>query len=143
MFTLEVSIEVARNPAEVFAFLSEFTNDAKWQGELVRVEKTSDGPVGMGSKGVYVSKFLGKEMKNDVEVTIFDAPHRFGLKTTSGPIQFETISILEAAGSGTRIKMTATAEAGGFFKMAEGLVKKEAEKTMALGAQKLKEILEG
>ncbi|HSR21877.1 MAG TPA: SRPBCC family protein [Anaerolineales bacterium] len=142
MISLEVSIEVGRSPIEVFAFLSEFTNDAKWQADLVRVEKTSSGPVALGSTGRYVAKFLGQEMKNDVVVTVFETPRRFALKTTSGPIQFETVSTLEAAGAGTRLTMTATAEPGGFFKVAEGLVKREAEKTLARDAQRLKEILE-
>ena len=143
MIELEISIDVKKSPTEVFAFLSEFTNDARWQSDLVRVEKTSDGPVGVGSTGLYVAKFLGQDMKNDVVVTAFEEPRRFALKTTSGPIQFETVSILEPAGDGTRVTMTVKAEPGGFFKVAEGLLKKEAEKSLQRDSQKLKEVLGG
>lgn len=62
--------------------LSEFTKDAKWQADLMRVEKISSGPVALGSTGQQVAKFLGQKMQDDVLVTGFEPHRRFALRTT-------------------------------------------------------------
>jgi carbon monoxide dehydrogenase subunit G len=123
--------------------MSEFSNDAKWQSDLIRSEKTSAGPVGLGTTGVYVQKFMGQEMKNDIVVTVFDAPKRYGQKTTSGPVQFEMLANFEEMGGGTHLTLSFKGEPGGFFKLAEGLLKGELEKTLDRDFAKLKQVLEG
>lgn len=143
MINIEKSIHINKPVAEVFAFMSEFANDAKWQSDLVRSEKTSGGPTAVGTTGLYVQKLMGKEVKNEVVVTEFDPPKRFGMKTTSGPVQFEAIASLEDMGGGTHVTMNAKGEPGGFFKVAEGLLQKELEKTFEKDLAKLKQILEG
>jgi hypothetical protein len=142
MFDLEVRTHIHRAAADIYAFMSEFSNDAKWQADLVHSEKTSEGPIGVGTTGLYVQKFLGQEMKNEAVVTIYEPPKRFGAKTTSGPVKFEYIITFVEAGGGTDLTMNMKAEAGGFFKLAEGLVKKEAEKVLNRDLAKLKQLLE-
>jgi len=142
VITVEKSIHINKPAADVFEFMSQFSNDAKWQSGLVRSEKTSDGPVGMGTTGTYVQKVMGREVSNDVVVTVFEPPKRFGAKTTSGPVQFEFLVTFEEMGGGTHLNMHMQGEAGGFFKVAEGLVKNELEKSFDSDLQKLKEILE-
>lgn len=143
MINIEKSIHINRPIADVFAFLTDFANDAKWQGDLVRSEKTSPGPMAVGSTGLYVQKVMGKEIKNDVTVTVYEPPERFGMKTTSGPVQFEINASLEEMGGGTHLTMNLNGEPGGFFKLAEGLLKGELEKSLDRDFAKLKGILEG
>ena len=45
MITVEKSIHLNKPISEVFAFMSDFANDAKWQSDLVRSEKTSEDAV--------------------------------------------------------------------------------------------------
>ena len=142
MISIEQSIHINKPIAEVFAFMSEFANDAKWQGDLVRSEKTSDGPTAVGTTGLYVQKVMGREIKNEVVVTVFEAPKRFGMKSTSGPVQFEALVNLEDMGGGTHLNLSMQGEAGGFFKVAEGLLKKELEKSFERDMANLKKLLE-
>jgi carbon monoxide dehydrogenase subunit G len=142
MISIEKSIHINKPIADVFAFLTDFVNDAKWQGDLVRSEKTSPGPMAVGSTGLYVQKVMGKEIKNDVAVTVYEPPKRFGMKTTSGPVQFQINASLEEMGGGTHLTMTLNGEPGGFFKLAEGLLKGELEKSLDRDFAKLKKILE-
>ncbi len=142
MITVEKSIHINKPIADVFGFISDFSNDAKWQADLVRSEKTSDGPIALGSTGIVVQKFMGREMKNDIVVTAYDPPKHFAGKTTSGPVKFEFDSRLEDMGGGTHVTMKMTGEAGGFFKMAEGMLQKELEKTFERDFAKLKQVLE-
>ncbi|MFH1185658.1 MAG: SRPBCC family protein [Chloroflexota bacterium] len=142
MISVEKSIHINKPIADVFAFMSEFSNDAKWQGDLVRSEKTSDGPMAVGSTGLYVQKVMGKEIKNDVVVTGYEPPKRFSVKTTSGPVQFEFVTSFEGMGGGTHVTANLKGEAGGFFKVAEGLLQKEIAKSFERDFAKLKELLE-
>jgi carbon monoxide dehydrogenase subunit G len=143
VITVERSIHINKPAAEVFAFLTDFANDAKWQSDLIRSEKTSAGPLGVGTTAVFVQKFMGREMKNDAVVTVYEPPKKYGQKTTSGPVQFEFNATFEEMGGGTHLTMKFTGEPGGFFKVAGGLIKGELEKTLDRDFAKLKQLLEG
>jgi carbon monoxide dehydrogenase subunit G len=143
MITVEKSIQINKPAAEVFAFMSDFANDMKWQSGLIRSEQTSDGPMGVGTTGLYVQKFMGKEMKNEVQVTAYEPPTRFAVKTTSGPVQFEFTGVFQETGGGTQVDISMKGEASGFFKVAEGMIKAELEKTLDADFIKLKKLLEG
>ena len=143
MINIEKSVHINKPVAEVFTFVTAFSNDAKWQSDLVRSEQTSPGPLGVGSTGLYVQKFMGQELKSQVEVTEFESPKRMGAKTTSGPVQYEYLMTFEDMGGGTHLTMTFKGEPGGLFKVAEGLVKGELDKSLGRDLAKLKHVLEG
>jgi carbon monoxide dehydrogenase subunit G len=142
VISIEKSFHINKPAADVFAFMSDFANDAKWQADLIRSEKTSEGPIGVGTTGLIVQKVMGKEMKNDIEVTAYDPPKLFAAKTTSGPVQFEFTTTYEEMGGGTHLSMSMKGEASGFFKVAEGMLQREVEKSFDRDFAKLKEILE-
>jgi uncharacterized membrane protein len=143
MITIEKSIHINRPVADVFAYVADIANDAKWQVDLIRSEQTSPGPLGIGTTGLYVQKFMGREMKNETVVTAYEPPKRHGFKTTSGPVKFEAETTFEDMGGGTHLTISIKGEPGGFFKVAEGLLAKELEKSMGRDLAKLKELLEG
>ena len=142
MITVQKSVHINRPTAGVWAFLTDWSNDSKWQADVVRSEQTSPGPLALGSTGLAVQKFMGRELKNDVVVTVFEPMRRYGFKTTSGPVQFEGITTFEEMGGGTHVTFDFKGEPGGFFKLAEGLVKKELEKSLDRDLAKLKQVLE-
>lgn len=142
MITLEKSIHINKPAAEVFAFMSNFANDAKWQADLIRSEQTSSGPMGVGTTGVFAQKFMGKEMNSDVVVSEYDPPKKVGFKTTSGPVQFEMVASFMEMDGGTHVTVNMQGEAGGFFKVAEGMLQKELDKSFGRDLAKLKEVLE-
>ena len=142
MISFEKSFHINKPASEVFAFMVDFANNAKWQEGLISSEKSSDGPMGVGSKGKIVQKFMGKEMTNEIAVTAFEPGRRFSAKSISGPVQFELDATFEEMGGGTHLTASMKAEVAGFFKMAEGLLKGELEKNTDRNFARLKEILE-
>jgi carbon monoxide dehydrogenase subunit G len=142
MFSVDKSVHIDKPASQVFDFISDFANDAKWQDGIVRSEQTSQGPIGVGTTGQTVQKFMGREMKSDMLVTTYEPPKRFGAKTTSGPVQFEVMCTLEEMGGGTHVTVHMEGEPGGFFKVAEGMVKNELNKTLDKDFVKLKQLLE-
>jgi len=142
MIKFENSTFINRSPQDVFDFVNNPANDAKWQTGVELSEWTSAGPPGVGSTLKSVINFMGRKIESTIEVTIWDPPHRSGLKVLSGPIPFEISVKYEAQGDGTLLTQSGQAEFGGFFKLAEGLVGKQLEKQFKSDNVTLKSLLE-
>jgi hypothetical protein len=85
---------------------------------------------------------LGRKIDNTNEVTVWDPPNQYAFKSISGPIPVEFTQKFAAKENGTQLTVNAKAELGGFFKLAEGLVEKQAEKQMDTDFSALKLVME-
>lgn len=142
MYTIESSVYINRPPQEVFDYLADPTNQPEWQDGVESAEWTSEGPPGVGATMKTVTKFLGRKIEAELEITSWDPPRQMGFKALNGPIPFENTTILKAQGDGTLVTQHAEGEFGGFFKLAEGMVGKQAEKTFDTSHAALKLLLE-
>jgi carbon monoxide dehydrogenase subunit G len=142
MIKLEHSFFINRNPEDVYNYMTNPANNSQWQSGTEYAEWASDGPTGVGSTIKVVTKFLGRKIEAELEITDWDPPNQVGLKSVSGPIPFENVVTLEAQGDGTNVTQIIQAEVGGFFKMAEGLVGKQMQKTFETNSAALKLLLE-
>lgn len=143
MFKVEISTVINRPVDEVFAFITDASNNTKYQEGLIESRLETPGPIGVGSQATDVRKFLGRQIESKMEVTVFEPGKRFGLKSVSGPIPFELLHTFEPVEGGTKINLAAQAEPGGFFKLAEGMVKKQLESQLSGDFARLKKVLEG
>ncbi|HAV78742.1 MAG TPA: hypothetical protein DCX53_15440 [Anaerolineae bacterium] len=141
MIKFEKSIFINRPQQDVFDFYSNLENETQWRN-LKSVKQTSEGPIGAGSTWRETGEFLGREFELDIEMISYDPPRQYIAKTISGPFPVEVSNSLEAHDGGTLITVSARAEIGGFFKLAEGLVKKQLESQMHSEYETLKQILE-
>ena len=142
MFTFEFSISVNRQQQEVFDFVSNPANDAQWQSSNISNELTSEGSVGVGSTMRSVDKLLGRKVESTTEVTVWDPPNQYAIKSIGGPFPFEITMTLESKEEGTQLTASGQAEFGGFFKLTEGLVGKQLEKQFTNDFDALKMMLE-
>jgi carbon monoxide dehydrogenase subunit G len=142
MIKIEKSVLIKRPQQEVFDFVTDLSNDSKWQSSIESVERVSDGPIGVGSTWRYVTKFLGRKNETEIQMTSYDPPHQSRVKAVSGPIPFENTHTFQAQDGGTLLTFTGQAEIGGFFKMAEGLAAKQIEKQLETDGAALKKLLE-
>ncbi len=143
MIKVESSIVINRPVSEVFAFLTDPANNAKWQDGLVESRLESPGPVGLGSKITDVRKLMGRQLESKLEVTAYEPGKRVSQKTVSGPLPFEITMTFEPTEGGTKVVTMAEGEPGGFFKLAEGMVRKQLESQFAGDSARLKKVLEG
>ncbi len=70
-----VSIVIKRPVADVFAFTDDIENEVIWRPELTSSEKTSDGPIGVGTTGRSVYKILGRPATSEWVITEYE-PNR-------------------------------------------------------------------
>jgi uncharacterized protein YndB with AHSA1/START domain len=143
MSTFTVTTMINRPVQEVFDFMTNPANSTKWQNGTESAKWASEGPVGAGSVMHTVGRMMGREFVMDAEITQWDPPRLWGLKSNSGPIKFEGTNKFESKDGGTLIVQNFEGQMGGFLKLAEGLAVKQMEKQIAADGNKLKMLLEG
>ena len=141
MITVERSIQIDKPAADVFAYASNSDNATKWQGGVESVEVDGDGNL-VGGKYTEVRKFLGREMRTTLEVTVYEPNTKWAAKAITGPVPYEVTMTLEGAEGGTRVTTHIDGEPTGFFKMAQGAVQSQLDKSLEEDLQRLKEQVE-
>ncbi len=141
MIIVEKSVVINKPLEVVFAFVSDTNNDPKWQSGIDSV--VFEGPTNVvGAKWTEVRKFMGQEMKSTLEVTSFVQNQKFSAKVIKGPVPFEATVTFAAEGGGTKVTTHIEGEPKGFFKVAEGALKGQLEKSLEEDGNKLKALLE-
>jgi uncharacterized protein YndB with AHSA1/START domain len=140
MVRIEFSIDIDRPPSEVFAYLTDAEKLPEWQAGAV--EAHWEGERRAGAHVREVRKFLGRRMESELEVTAYEPDRRLGLKVISGPVPFSVDQRLEPQNGGTRLTFVGEGEPGGFFKLAEPLVARTAERQFKGDYETLKDLLE-
>jgi carbon monoxide dehydrogenase subunit G len=141
MVNMEVSIVINRPIEEVFAELSDLENNKKWRSGTVEAEKTSVGPIAIGTTYRMVNGAFGRRMEGVAEVTEYEPNRRFVTKNRSG-LPIETERTFEPVEGGTKVTFTVKAELAGFFRMAEPLVAGMGKRRLESDVADLKDLLE-
>ena len=97
------TMDVPKPPAAVHAYVSDFKNLPRWDPTILRVEQSTPGPVGAGTRYVVVLSFLGAESTMDYTVKEFQAPARAVLVgIAASAVATDTITI-EPTPAGSRL----------------------------------------
>ena len=141
-FEASLSTIINRPSEEIFAVLTNLENDLKWRSEWVDARKTTESPIGIGTRFRLFAKAFGRRIETVYEM-IQDEPNRIvGWKAMSGPIPLTFQRSFESIEGGTRLTIKYQAELRGFMKLAMsfmiGSVKKQHEGDL----RKLKELME-
>jgi uncharacterized protein YndB with AHSA1/START domain len=137
-----VTVMVDRPVAEVWTYITDPDRAPEWQASAIEVKRESPGPIAVGSRWTEVRKFLGKRIDQTMEVTELEPERAFSLKARSGPVPIEVRHTFSAADGRTRIQVDFKGEPGGFFKLAEPLVVRTAQRQFQGDLDTLKDLLE-
>jgi len=102
MPTRSHSIHIRRLPPIVFAAIADVATHYRWQAGLVRSESDGDPHV-VGSSGAEIRRFFGREVRFPYEITVYEAPRRWGFRALGGPVRPQALLTLEAESDGTRV----------------------------------------
>jgi uncharacterized membrane protein len=139
---VEMSILINRPVEDVFAFLSNFENNPKWQSSSVEARKISEGPLGVGTTYQAITTMLGRRINSEQEITEYEPNRLVSRKTKSGPFPFEVHVKFERAGGGTQINAAIDGEPRGFFKLAEPLLERAVKRQFDSDLANLKDMME-
>lgn len=84
---VETKLSIDRPAGEVFAFVSDQTNAPAWQQGLLDVQRTTPGPIGVGSEHIFVRNFAGRRIESRNRFIAYDvAGHFVEFEIPHGPI---------------------------------------------------------
>jgi uncharacterized protein YndB with AHSA1/START domain len=130
---------------EVFAFLADGTNDKKFSPRVQEIEKTTDGPVGVGTIFKSTVKDAGMKSSREFELTEFEQPTKIRWSERSkNSITVPTGGYdLAAAGDGaTQMTIFNQFEGHGFGKVILPLATRAAKKDADVFAGRIKAAVE-
>jgi uncharacterized protein YndB with AHSA1/START domain len=142
MAKADISTTIKRPVEDVFAVVSNPETSPKWSSSSLESQKTSEGPIGVGTTSRSVSKFLGRRIEAEMEMTEFEPNRNFTLRSKSGPFPLQVMVTFERNEGGTRVNATIEAEPGGFFKLAEPLIVSIAKRQFQADFDNLKDLME-
>lgn len=142
MLRIDVTLEIARPPAEVFAALTDVERVPQWQDSAI--ESRCDGALEVGARIHERRRALGREIENELEVTQFEPGRRLTLKAVKSPVPFTVDHQLveEDGGGSTFLHVIAEGNPGSFMKLAKPMLKRHAERELRRDFEHLKERLE-
>jgi len=114
------SIEVARPPDEVAAFMFDPANDARWTGGVVESRPLTEGPLRAGAAVERTVRFAGRTFTYRYTV-VASTPASVELEIEN-PFPMRVSYALEEAAGGTHVTIYARGDAGGFFRVAGPLL---------------------
>lgn len=120
----EQDIEVERDPAEVFAYVADFSRASEWDPGIEESRRLSDGPTSKGSRFELIARFRGNRQRFEYVVTDYVDGRRIALHGEGGKaVSDDTISV-EAKDGGTRLTYTADIRLKGAYRLFEPLLRR-------------------
>ncbi len=145
MITFETTEFINRPPQEVFAFLSDPANYAKYQANTISAEWTSAGAPDVGSTFKVLSKAPGGTTEVMMEVTIWAPPHRHGVQSIKIPFPFKSVvgvTTLVPKENGTQLTFHGEYVSIGIFQLVEVFLGKQIKQQDASNIRTMKQLLE-
>jgi polyketide cyclase/dehydrase/lipid transport protein len=134
------SVEIARSPEEVFAYITDPSKLGTWQ-DAEDVVQVTPGTVGAGTRFREVHKALGRRRVEMTEVMVFEPGRRFDIRVVEGaPVDGRWD--FEASNAGTLLTMTPTIRLPRALRRAEPLAAFATALVFARFHRRLKRVLE-
>jgi len=138
----EVTIEVARTPVDVFAYLTNVSNLPSWQSGVHSAQIEDAGLPRVGARIRESRHMLGRELNTMLEITDYDPPRLFVLRALNSPVPFTVRHELKASEAGTTLTVTGEGDAALLPGFASGIMARRAEKQFRKDFERLKKRLE-
>jgi uncharacterized protein YndB with AHSA1/START domain len=143
MFDFVVEIEIARPPAEVFAYATDPAKLATWQTNTVSAVAEGDGPLGLGTRLREVHRAPGgQQLASVVEVSEYDPGRTFALHMIEGALPIDARLTFEPTPAGTRLRFAAQGEPSGAMRLAAPVLRRILKRQFSGYCATLKQVLE-
>jgi DNA gyrase/topoisomerase IV subunit B len=134
---------VARSPKEVFQFVTDSANAPKVSDSVTRMEKLTDGTVGVGTRYRETRLMDGKEQQTELEVVAFENGSRYSVRNETQGIETIYEYMFRSEEEGTRINLACNVNAKGLKKAIVPVVINILKKEDGNHLQQLKLAMEG
>ncbi|MFL5966703.1 MAG: SRPBCC family protein [Gaiellaceae bacterium] len=136
----DLTLDIARPPDDVFALLTDIERLPEWQESAITA--SADGELGVGTVIGEQRRFMGRDIKTTDEVTAYEPPRRFDVKSRGGPVAYEIHHVLEPDGTGTRLRVDVDVQVGAMMRLVAQAPLKAAERELRSDFERLKQLVE-
>jgi uncharacterized membrane protein len=136
------SIEIARPPAEVFAYIDDLSRHGEWQEMIRDTQVLTEGPTRVGSRARDKRQVPGGVREITYEITAHDPPRSASFRGIDGPVRVVGSVTVTPSGEGSRVTLELEFEGRGLGKLLLPMVRGQARKQVPKDQQRLKERLE-
>jgi uncharacterized protein YndB with AHSA1/START domain len=143
MARTEVGTTIKRPVEDVFALVSDYSKNPQWAAGMVEfeIEKTSDGPIGVGTTWRGVGTSLGRRMESQIVYTEFEPNRRLVFEGTK-PFPMTVAFTFDSIAGVTRIDQVVEAQPGGLFRLAGPLLAAAARRRFQGNLDNLRDLME-
>jgi uncharacterized protein YndB with AHSA1/START domain len=138
------TIEIARPPEEVFAYVTDPSRFPEWQRDVVSVHLEGASAPRVGSRFATTRRITGAERITNQEITEIDAPRSWAARGVDGPIRPHATVTVEPLDGGARSRVTFALdfEGHGIGRPLVPAIRRQAQKVAPTSYRRLKERLE-
>lgn len=104
MVKVQGSTVIARPVDVVFDFVADERNEPRYNPRMVRVEKSTDGPIAQGTRWSATIEARGRPLAMDMEITDFTRPSRLATVTRMSTAEIRGAVTFRPDPSGTRME---------------------------------------
>ena len=137
----ENSVVIYQPVKRVFDFVTDISNNAKWQTDILELEVTSEGPFELGSTYRCVNRFLGQRIETEGVITDFVPDQVCAFRIYSGQVTGESSYSFEALDGATKFTTRAELDLK-IFRLGSLLLRRKILRQLKHDMLKLKKILE-
>ena len=142
MIRFQTSVRIERPIDEVFAYVSEPENFPRWNSAVGTVRKTSSEEHPVGATYSMTRQLPSGQAENDLEITTYERPREFAIRTLSGPTPFAYRYAFSPSDEGTLVELDAEVELPGAVALVEPLARRAVKRGVDDNFASLKDTLE-
>jgi hypothetical protein len=117
MAGIEGEIVIGRPVDVVFDYVADQSNEPQYNPQMVRAEKITPGPVGMGTRFRSAVASRGHTAEMLIECTGYDRPRLFATTTTMAQAEIRYTLRFEPAPAGSRMRWSGQVQPKGAFRL--------------------------
>jgi hypothetical protein len=136
-------VTIQRPPTEVFAFLSDWSNNPRWQKGMQSCTWTSEPPLRVGSTYDQVATFMGRTIVSSFEVAELEPVAKVRIRTTASSLPLDITRLVAPAGDGaTTVTAIVRGHPGGVMRLFNPLMRLLVQRSVRADYDRLKELLD-
>lgn len=117
MVHIEGKIVINRPVEMVFDFVADECNEPRYNPDMLRVEKVTDGPIGPGTQFRAETTSMGRTIEMIIEVTVYDRPRLLASSTRLSYMDIYGTLTFDRVGDGTRMGWSWDVKPRGVFRL--------------------------
>jgi carbon monoxide dehydrogenase subunit G len=122
MARYKATVDSPHSPAEVFAYLSDFSTAQDWDPGTVQSERLGEGPLGETAEFRLVASFLGRRTTLTYRIVEYDPPNAVTFRGENSTVVSLDRITFERSDGGTRVTYDADLTLTGWLKIADPLL---------------------